>query len=84
MSAVPDELVTFVQVLAEDDDLRAWFESFHDTPDARREAEFRGLAARMHAAGEARKLVAATALLANPAIYRAAQAALREALESAG
>ena len=51
MSAVPEELVTFVQVLAEDDDLRAWFESFAATPDGPREMEFRGLAARMHAAG---------------------------------
>ena len=63
MSAVPDELVTFVQVLAEDDDLRAWFESFADVSAGRREMEFRGLAARMHAAGEALELIAATALL---------------------
>ena len=76
MSAIPDELVTFVQVLAGDDDLRAWFESFHDTPDVRREAEFRALAARMHAAGEAQELIAATALLANAEVWRAAHEAL--------
>ena len=40
----------------------------------------RGCTPRMHAAGEAPELIAATALLANPEIYRAAQAALREAL----
>ena len=84
MSAVPDELVTFVQVLAEDDDLRAWFESFQETSDGFREVEFRKLAARMHAASEAPELIAATALLANPEIYRAAQAALRVAMGSVG
>ena len=84
MSAVPEELVTFVQVLAEDDDLRAWFESFANAPDGQREVEFRGLAARMHAAGEAQELIAATAMLANSEIYRAAQAALGEAIQSAG
>ena len=81
MSHIPDELVTFVQVLAEDDDLRAWFESFQDTPDAMREGEFRGLAARMQVAGETPELIQATALLAKPEIYRAAQAALRQAME---
>ena len=76
--------MTFVQVLAEDDDLRAWFESFAATPDGPREMEFRGLAARMHAVGEAPELIAATAMLANPEIYLGAQAALSEAIESAG
>lgn len=80
MSAVPDELVTFVQVLAEDDDLRAWFESFADVPDHERAAEFRRLAVRMNAAGEAPELVQATVLLAEPEVFRAAQAALREAV----
>jgi hypothetical protein len=83
VSTIPDELVTFVQVLVEDDDLRAWFESFDDTPDGRIKVEFRGLATRMRAAGEAPELIAATALLSNPTVYWAARAALREALGSA-
>ena len=78
MSGVPDVLVTFVQVLAEDDDLRAWFESFRETPDAVREAEFLAIAAKMQAAGEAPELIVATALLAKAEVYRAAEAALRE------
>ena len=78
MNHIPEELVTFVQVLAEDDDLRAWFESFRDTPDEVREMEFRALATKMHAAGEARELVAATALLAKPEVFQAAQIALGE------
>ena len=82
MSPIPDELVTFVQVLAEDEDLRAWFESFRDTPDAVREVEFCTLAAKMQAAGEAPELIAATALLARAEVYRAAEAALRELLEA--
>ena len=82
MSHIPDELVTFVQVLAEDADLRAWFESFRDTPDAERAAEFRALAAKMHAAGEAPELITATALLAKTEVYRAAEAALGELLEA--
>jgi hypothetical protein len=80
VSAVPDELVTFVQVLTEDDDLRAWFESFAEVPEHECVAEFRRLAARMHAAGEAPELIHATALLAEPEVFRAAQAALREAV----
>lgn len=79
MSGIPDALVTFVQVLAEDEDLRAWFESFADTPEVQRSVEFQKLAARMQAGGEAEELVRATALLANPEIYRGAQAALEEA-----
>jgi hypothetical protein len=78
VSAVPDELVTFVQVLTEDDDLRAWFESFAEVPEHERAAEFRRLAAQMQAAGEAREFVQATALLAETEVFRAAQAALRE------
>ena len=80
MSHIPDELVRFVQVLAEDDDLRAWFESFSEMPDVEREVGFRALAGRMQAAGEAPELIAATALLANAEIYRAAEMALREAM----
>ena len=82
MSHIPDELVTFVQVLAEDDDLRAWFESFRDASGAEREGEFRALAAKMQAASEAPELIAATALLANAEVFQAAQMALREAMES--
>ncbi len=74
--AVPEELVTFVQALAEDDDLRAWFESLAATPEAARVQELRGIAAKMQAAGEHADLVRATALLADPRFYRAVQAAL--------
>ena len=82
MSHIPDELVTFVQVLAEDDDLRAWFESFQAASDAAREAEFRAIAAKMQAAGEEPGLIAATSLLAKPEVFQAAQAALQQAMES--
>ena len=84
MSAVPEELVTFVQVLADDADLRAWFESFTETPEAQRAAEFRRLAARMHAGGESPELIRATALLAERGVFQAAQTALQEALEQSG
>ena len=76
VSGVPDELVTFVQVLSEDDDLRAWFESFVDVSDAERAKAFLELAARMQAGGERQELIAATTLLAAPEVYRAARAAL--------
>jgi hypothetical protein len=81
VSHIPEELVRFVQVLVEDDDLRAWFESFRETPGAQREVAFLGLAARMHAAGEAPELIAATALLAKAEVFHAAEAALRQAME---
>jgi hypothetical protein len=76
VNVVPDELVTFVQVLAKDDDLRAWFESFVEISDAERATSFLELAARMQAAGERAELIAATTLLATPEIFRAAHAAL--------
>ncbi|MEO7319395.1 MAG: hypothetical protein ABIZ56_10440 [Chthoniobacteraceae bacterium] len=82
MSHVPDELVTFVQVLVEDDDLRAWFESFQAASDGEREAEFRTIAAKMQAAGEEPGLIASTSLLAKPEVFRAAQVALRQTMES--
>jgi hypothetical protein len=76
VSSVPDELVTFVQVLAEDDDLRAWFESFVDSSDSERATAFLKLAARMQAAGERQELITATTMLAMPEVFRAARAAL--------
>ena len=76
MSGVPDELVTFVQVLGEDEDLRAWFESFIEVSEAERATSFLELAARMQAAGERAELVTATTLLATPEIFRATHAAL--------
>jgi hypothetical protein len=76
VSGVPDELVTFVQVLAEDDDLRAWFASFVDTSESERAKAFLELAARMQAAGERQELITATTLLAMPEVFRAACAAL--------
>jgi hypothetical protein len=76
---LPEELITFVRVLEEDEDLRAWFDSFADTPDLLRQQEFRGLAARMQAGGEHADLVRATALLSEPEIYRAVVAILSEA-----
>ena len=73
---LPEELITFIQVLEEDEDLRAWFDSFADTPEWQRAEEFRKLAARMHAGGEHADLVRATAMLAEPDVYRAVVATL--------
>lgn len=70
--------MTFVQVLTEDEDLRAWFESFDNAPEWKRAEEFRKLAARMQDAGEHPDLVRATGLLANPEVYRAVGVALKE------
>jgi hypothetical protein len=75
---LPEELVTFVEVLGEDEDLRAWFESFADAPHWQRAEEFRKLAARMHAAGEHPDLVRATVLLAEPEVYGAVRKTLAE------
>ena len=77
MTPIPDELVTFVQVLVEDEDLRAWFESFVEVSDGERARGFLELAARMQAAGERQDLITATTLLATPEIFRAARAALK-------
>jgi hypothetical protein len=76
-SQIPEELVTFIRVLEEDEDLRAWFDSFADSPDWQRADEFRRLAMRMHAGGEHADLVRATAMLAEPEIYAAVVATLQ-------
>lgn len=73
--------MTFVQVLGEDEDLRAWFDSFAGAPQWRRAEEFRQLAARMQTAGEHPDLIRATVLLAEPEVYSAVQAALGERKE---
>ena len=77
---IPDELVTFIEVLQEDGDLRAWFDSYGDSPEWQRADEFRRLAMRMHAGGEHPDLVRATALLAEPDIYASVVATLQTRL----
>ena len=79
-AVVLDELTKFIAVLVEDEELRAWFESFESMPETLRGAEFVGLAGRMRAAGEDAELVRATALLAEPEIYEGVRRTLREAL----
>ena len=79
-AAVLDELTKFIAVLVEDEDLRAWFESFAALPEMLRAAEFAGLAGRMRAAGEDAELVRATALLAEVEIYEGVRRALQETL----
>ena len=78
-SQIPEELVTFIEVLHEDGDLRAWFDSFADSPEWQRADEFRRLAMRMHGGGEHPHLVRATALLAEPEIYAAVVSTLQNA-----
>jgi hypothetical protein len=80
-SAVPEELAKLVQVLAEDGDLRAWFDSLAGTPDDMRSEELREIAARMKAAGEHPELIQATALLAEPHIYQAVRLTLGQAAD---
>ena len=75
----PEELVTFIQVLQEDDDLRAWFDSFAEAPEWKRSDEFQRLAMKMHGAGEHPHLVRATAMLAEPEIYAAVVSTLQNA-----
>jgi hypothetical protein len=75
---IPEDLVTFIQVLEEDEDLRAWFDSFAEASQWKREEEFRTLAERMQAGGEHPDLVRATALLAETEVYEAVRAVLKE------
>ena len=77
--AVREELLRFVEVLLEDDDLRAWFESLEGVPAARRGAEFSRMASRMQAAGEHIELIQATALLAENEVYQAVWLTVRAA-----
>jgi hypothetical protein len=78
VAAIPEELIVFIQVLGEDEDLWAWFNSFAEAPAWRRTEEFRRLAARMQAGGEHPDLVTATAMLAEPGIYDAVVRTLAE------
>ena len=77
-SAVREDLAKLVEALLEDEDLRIWFESFEGVPPAQRRLEFANMAGQMKAAGEHPELIAATELLAQPEIFRAMQATVRE------
>jgi hypothetical protein len=76
--AVREELVQFLQVLQDDEALRAWFESFADVAPQQRAVSFTAIAAKMQAAGEHASLVQATALLADAGVYDGFHRALRE------
>ncbi len=69
-----EELLQFVEVLLEDEDLRAWFESLEGMPALQRSEEFAKITARMRAAGEHPELIQATALLAEEKIYQGVHA----------
>jgi len=81
--AVREELVRFLQVLVDDADLRAWFVALEQLPDAARHVEFVRIAGEMRAAGEHPDLIHATALLAQPGVYRAMRLTLDDALADA-
>lgn len=78
--ALSDELVRLVQVLVEDARLRAWFQKLDRLPEGPRSVEFARVAAQMKAGHEDPKLVQATALLANPEVYKAVRLTLRDEL----
>ncbi len=73
---VPDALVRFAQALADDADLRLWFDSLAEHPHRVRAAEFRAIAARMKNQGYPEDLAHATSLLAAPGLYEAVQEAV--------
>jgi hypothetical protein len=75
---LPESLVRFAQVLAEDESLRIWFESLGEVSPRVRAAEFKHMAVRMQQNPAAAELAHATALLAAPGMYEA----LREAVEA--
>ena len=76
---LPEELVTLVQVLAEDDALRGWFERVGAASDVVRVAELHRVAGEMEAGGEEARLVKAVRLLAHPHVFQGACAALKAA-----
>lgn len=80
-AVLPEALAKLACVVAEDDDLQAWFLSLDETPSEQRALELREVAARMRAAGEHPELIEATELLALPAHYLAVRDAVREAIE---
>jgi hypothetical protein len=77
MAGIPESLVQLVQALADDEHLRAWFESLAMFSPRERGAEFQSVAARMKAEQHP-ELAHAVALLAAPGMYEAVQAAVSE------
>jgi hypothetical protein len=75
---MPEELVSILEAILEDDALSAWFLSLQQLPPAVRRMELGGLAARMRAAGEDADLAQAVSALARPELYDAACKTLRE------
>ncbi|MDB6154858.1 MAG: hypothetical protein JWL90_3311 [Chthoniobacteraceae bacterium] len=73
------ELAKFVEALAEDEDLRAWFESLAELGPHQRGEAFRKIALQMRAAGEHPELIQATELLAEETIYQGVRRTLAEA-----
>jgi hypothetical protein len=66
---VQEELVKFVQALAEDDALYGWFTDFSKLPLAARGAELTRMATEMRQAGEHSELIHATELLRAPQVF---------------
>jgi hypothetical protein len=70
--------VKFAEVLAEDADLRGWFESLGAMPEAMRAKVVLELAGRMKSAGEHREMIEATSLLACAEVFSALRRTLDE------
>lgn len=77
---VREELVKFIQVLIEDEELRGWFDEMSELPAGARSAEFTRMAGEMERAGEHPELITATALLANADLFDAVAQTLNDSL----
>ena len=78
---MPEAVTHFVQALVVDDELREWFESLAEFPEADRATEFLQMATRIRESGEHEEIAHATALLATPGVYESVREAMLELLE---
>ena len=76
---LPEELITLIEVFAENDSLRAWFAQLRGASAAARGTELHRMATRMEAGGEDAGLVKAVRLLSHTGVFEGARAALEVA-----
>lgn len=68
---IPEELVRFIQVLSEENNLKAWFLSLENLPDNVRSSELERMAIKMKSNNEDPPLISLVESLINKSIYDA-------------
>ncbi len=76
--AIPEKLVTFVEVLERDETMRRWFDGLEQLPSNLRRREISQLVRKMAKGGEDPELVAIARMLTRPEVFDAVAGILRQ------